>query len=116
MAFPPPDDPHHVRATARRSRSRRRRSSRTSTVTPETRVPAEHPLRQVRHLVCDVLKGLSQSLGRLYASEGRPSVPPEQLLSALLLQVFYSHPLRAAIGRAAELQLAVPLVRWAVVR
>lgn len=61
-----------------------------SYISPEARVPSEHPLRQVRHLVRDVLKGLSQSLGRLYASEGRPSVPPEQLLSALLLQVFYS--------------------------
>jgi transposase len=37
-----------------------------------------------------VLKQLSQSLGRLYSSEGRPSVPPERLLSALLLQVFFS--------------------------
>jgi transposase len=61
-----------------------------SYISPEARVPSEHPVRQVRHLVRDVLKGLSQSLGRLYASEGRPSVPPEQLLSALLLQVFFS--------------------------
>lgn len=37
----------------------------------------------------DVLGDLNRSLGRLYASEGRPSIPPEQLLSALLLQVFY---------------------------
>ena len=36
----------------------------------------------------DVLGELNRSLGRLYASEGRPSIPPEQLLSALLLQVF----------------------------
>ncbi|MBV8097029.1 MAG: transposase, partial [Acetobacteraceae bacterium] len=40
-------------------------------------------------MVREVLKQLSWSFGRLYASEGRPSVPPEQLLSALLLQVFY---------------------------
>jgi hypothetical protein len=39
--------------------------------------------------VRDVLGELNRSLGRLYASEGRPSIPPEQLLSALLLQVFY---------------------------
>jgi transposase len=39
--------------------------------------------------VRDVLKQLSRSLGELYASEGRPSIPPQQLLSALLLQVFY---------------------------
>lgn len=60
-----------------------------SYISPERRVPANHPLRQIRHLVRDVLKDLSRSLGAVYASEGRPSVPPEQLLSALLLQVFY---------------------------
>jgi hypothetical protein len=44
----------------------------------------------VRELVRAVLQDLSHSLGKLYSSEGRPSMPPEQLLSALLLQVFYS--------------------------
>jgi transposase len=61
-----------------------------SYISPESRVPASHPLRRVRQLVREVLSELSSSLGRLYASEGRPSIPPEQLLSALLLQVFYS--------------------------
>jgi transposase len=61
-----------------------------SYVSPETRVPASHPLRKVRELVRDVLGELNHSLARLYANEGRPSIPPEQLLSALLLQVFYS--------------------------
>lgn len=56
---------------------------------PDKRVPANHPLRKVRELVRDVLSDLNCSLGRLYACEGRPSIPPEQLLSALLLQVFY---------------------------
>ena len=60
-----------------------------SYIAPDKRVPADHPLRRVRQLVRDVLKELSPSLGRLYAREGRPSIPPEQLLSALLLQVFY---------------------------
>jgi transposase len=60
-----------------------------SYISPEKRVPANHPLRKIRVLVRDVLKELTHSLGKLYASEGRPSVPPEQLLSALLLQVFY---------------------------
>src|SRR6202035_3679084 len=45
--------------------------------------------RKIRELVRGVLGELNGSLGRLYASEGRPSIPPEQLLSALLLQVFY---------------------------
>jgi transposase len=61
-----------------------------SYILPEARVPPGHPLRQIRGLVRAVLQDLSHSLGKLYASEGRPSIPPEQLLSALLLQVFYS--------------------------
>src|SRR5215212_1462124 len=60
-----------------------------SYLSPEARVPASHPLRKIRELVRDVLGELNRSLGRLYAREGRPSIPPEQLLSALLLQVFY---------------------------
>ena len=60
-----------------------------SYISPEARVPANHPLRKIRNLVRDVLGELNRSLTRLYASEGRPSIPPEQLLSALLLQVFY---------------------------
>ncbi len=60
-----------------------------SYISPEQRVPAQHPLRRVRALVRDVLQEMSRSFAALYAREGRPSVPPEQLLSALLLQVFY---------------------------
>jgi transposase len=52
-------------------------------------VPANHPLRQIRALVREVLKDLSRTFGKLYASEGRPSIPPEQLVSALLLQACY---------------------------
>jgi hypothetical protein len=46
-------------------------------------------LRRIRELVRAVLTELGPSFGNLYSSEGRPSIPPEQLLSALLLQVFY---------------------------
>jgi transposase len=60
-----------------------------SYISPEARVPPNHPLRKVRELVRDVLGGLNHNLSRLYANEGRRSIPPEQLLSALLLQVFY---------------------------
>jgi transposase len=60
-----------------------------SYISPEARIPASHPLRKIRELVREVLSELNRSLGKLYASEGRPSIPPEQLLSALLLQVFY---------------------------
>jgi hypothetical protein len=59
-----------------------------SYISPEARVPKNHPLRQVRALVREVLGELNRSLGRLYSSAGRPSIPPEQLLSALLLQYF----------------------------
>ena len=60
-----------------------------SYVSPELRVPAGHPLRKIRGLVRDVLKKLSRSFAKLYAKGGRPSVPPEQLLSALLIQALY---------------------------
>jgi transposase len=60
-----------------------------SYLSPETRVPANHPLRQIRALVREVLKDLSRTFGKLFASEGRPSIPPEQLVSALLLQACY---------------------------
>src|SRR5579875_1677042 len=60
-----------------------------SYIRPEERIPATHPLRKVRELVREVLKELTHSFGKLYSLEGRPSIPPEQLLSALLLQVFY---------------------------
>ena len=60
-----------------------------SYIVPERRIPADHPLRPIRDLVRDVLCALSRSLSRLYSQEGRPSIPPEQLLSALLVQVLY---------------------------
>jgi len=60
-----------------------------SYIVPEARIPASHPLRKIRELVRDVLGELNRTLGKLYASEGRPSIAPEQLLSALLLQVLY---------------------------
>jgi transposase len=56
----------------------------------EARVPLEHPLRAIRVIVNEALAELSWSFARLYASVGRPSIPPEQLLRGLLLQAFYS--------------------------
>src|ERR1700745_312303 len=61
-----------------------------SYIRPEQRIPADHPLRKMRELVREVLGELNQTFGKLYSREGRPSIPPEQLLSALLLQVLYS--------------------------
>lgn len=56
----------------------------------ERRVPARHPLRVVREIVNEVLVSLSGEFEQLYSHTGRPSIPPEKLLRALLLQAFYS--------------------------
>lgn len=56
----------------------------------EDRIPASHPLRAVRDLADLVLAEMSPEFDRLYAEGGRRSIPPERLLRALLLQVFYS--------------------------
>jgi len=61
-----------------------------SYVALEDRIPQEHRLRAIRKLVDQVLAGMSKQLDRLYSEVGRPSIPPERLLRALLLQVFYS--------------------------
>ena len=61
-----------------------------SYVSPEHRVPAEHPLRAIRSLVDAALRRLSPLFERMYAAVGRPSIAPEKLLRALLLQIFYS--------------------------
>ena len=61
-----------------------------SYVSPEDRVPSDHPLRPIREMVNGILKEMSGDFGRLYAKNGRPSIPPEQLLRALLLQLFFS--------------------------
>ena len=60
-----------------------------SYMTLEERVPANHPLRRVRGLTREVFTAMDKDFRKLYAHEGRPSIPPEQLLAALLLQVFY---------------------------
>jgi transposase len=56
----------------------------------EKRIPADHPLRAIRALADEALSGLSRTFDRLYSDEGRPSIPPERLLRALLLQAFYT--------------------------
>ena len=61
-----------------------------SYVSPEQRVPSDHPLRAIRALVDEVLRDMSRAFDSLYATIGRPSVPPERLLRAQLLQIFYS--------------------------
>ena len=56
----------------------------------EYRVPAKHPLRVIRRLVNEVLIALDAEFSQIYAATGRPSIPPERLLRALLLQAFYT--------------------------
>lgn len=61
-----------------------------SYLSPERRVPVDHPLRTLRPMVDEALRGLSGLFDAMYASEGRPSIPPEKLLRALILQLLYS--------------------------
>ena len=56
----------------------------------EQRVRADHPLRTIRTLVNEALASLDGRFGEIYSEIGRPSIPPEQLLRAMLLQAFYS--------------------------
>ena len=61
-----------------------------SYVSAEERIPQDHPLRAIRGTVDEVLKAMSKEFGSLYSKSGRHSIPPERLLRALLLQLFYS--------------------------
>jgi len=61
-----------------------------SYLSPEQRVPQDHPVRMLRRLVDQVLRKLSRRFTAMYAHGGRPSIPPEKLLRALLLQVLYT--------------------------
>jgi len=61
-----------------------------SYVSPEQRVPSDHPLRAIRQLVDAILAEMSREFDKLYSDVGRPSIPPERLLRAQLLQIFYS--------------------------
>jgi transposase len=61
-----------------------------SYITPEARVRPDHPLRPIRRMTDVALARLSPRFDRLYSTTGRPSIPPEKLLRALLLQLLYS--------------------------
>jgi transposase len=61
-----------------------------SYLSPEQRVRKDHPLRAVRAMVDEILHALSPEFDRMYAREGRPSIAPEKLLRAQLLQMLYS--------------------------
>src|SRR5947209_5641488 len=61
-----------------------------SYLSPEERVPERHPLRAIRRMTEEVLQGLSAKFNELYSASGRPSIAPEKLLRALLLQILYT--------------------------
>src|SRR3954447_13490542 len=86
-------------------------SSMFSYLSPEERVPAIHPLRQIRPMVDEALKALSPAFKGLYSTFGRPSIPPEKLLRALLLQVLYTVRSERMLMEQLEYNL---LFRWFV--
>jgi transposase len=61
-----------------------------SYLSPEERVPEKHPLRAVRSMTDEVLQRLSAKFNALYSAVGRPSIAPEKLMRALLLQILYT--------------------------
>lgn len=61
-----------------------------SYLSPEQRVPADHPLRVIRKMSDEVLAGMSRQFDSMYAQTGRPSIAPEKLLRTLLLQLLYT--------------------------
>ena len=77
----------------------------------EQRVAADHPLRAIRNLVDAALKELSRDFNKLYARDGRPSIAPERLLRALLLQAFYTVRSERQLMEQIEYNL---LFRWFV--
>ena len=82
-----------------------------SYLSPEERVPEKHPLRQIRLIVDEALKALSPTFNGLYSAFGRPSIPPEKLLRALLLQVLYTVRSERMLMEQLEYNL---LFRWFV--
>src|SRR6478736_7376161 len=61
-----------------------------SYLSPEQRVRENHPLRKIRAMADEALKQMSERFDRMYSSTGRPSIPPEKLLRAQLIQMLYS--------------------------
>src|SRR5712692_4188868 len=82
-----------------------------SYLSPEQRVPADHPLRPLRMLTDQVLRQLSRRFAELYSDIGRTSIPPEKLLRALLLQVLYTIRSERMLMEQLEYNL---LFRWFV--
>jgi transposase len=82
-----------------------------SYLSPEQRVPCDHPLRAVRQITDTILRQLSRLFSKMYSEIGRPSIPPEKLLRALLLQVLYTVRSERMLMEQLEYNL---LFRWFV--
>jgi transposase len=82
-----------------------------SYVSLEERIPQDHPLRPIRKAVDEILRSMNREFDGLYAKTGRPSIPPERLLRALLLQIFYSVRSERMLMEQLEYNL---LFRWYV--
>ena len=82
-----------------------------SYVSPEQRVPADHPLRAIRKMTDQILAALSPHFTRMYSTIGRPSIAPEKLLRTLLLQVLYTIRSERMLMEQLEYYL---LFRWFV--
>jgi transposase len=78
----------------------------------EERVPADHPLRPIRAMVDEALQSLDGRFEEIYGEDGRRSIPPERLLRALLLQMFYTIRSERMLMEQLEYNL---LFRWFVV-
>ncbi|WP_340646913.1 IS5 family transposase [Phenylobacterium sp.] len=91
--------------------SDKRSGSLFSYVDLEARVRRDHPLRRIRHFTDAALESLSEDFSQLYSGMGRPSVPPEMLLRAMLLQAFYSIRSERQLMERLEFDL---LFRWFV--
>ncbi len=89
----------------------RKQAAMWSYLSPEARVPQDHPLRAMRTMVDRALADLSPLFAQLYARVGRPSIPPEQLLRALCLQLLYSVRSERLLMEALDYNL---LFRWFV--
>lgn len=78
-------------------------------LSPESRVPLDHPLRTIKRLVDHVLRDLSPLFDEMYAALGRPSIPPERLLKAKVLQALFTVRSEALLMEALDYNL---LFRW----
>src|SRR5262250_1876918 len=82
-----------------------------SYLSPDQRVPSDHPLRAIREITDIVLKQLSLAFSQMYSNIGRRSIPPEKLLRALILQVLYTVRSERLLMEQLEYNL---LFRWFV--